>query len=83
MTDLIHRHASVIENVPLARATYRIRLDIPEIATSIRPGQFVMLRIPDGTDPLLGRPFAFYDTVVDAQGAGLPPSTSSTWLSAR
>jgi dihydroorotate dehydrogenase electron transfer subunit len=68
MTDLIHRNASVIENVPLARATYRVRLDIPEIATSIRPGQFVMLRMPDATDPLLGRPFAFYDTVIDAQG---------------
>ena len=27
-----------------------------------------MLRIPDGTDPLLGRPFAFYDTAVDAHG---------------
>jgi len=68
MTDLIHRNAAVIENGPLARATYRIRLDIPEIATSIRPGQFVMLRMPDATDPLLGRPFAFYDTVMDARG---------------
>jgi len=27
-----------------------------------------MLRIPGGTDPLLGRPFALYDTVLDAHG---------------
>src|SRR5262249_18609102 len=31
-------------------------------------GQFVMLRLPGTTDPLLGRPFALYDTVLDAQG---------------
>src|SRR5207248_2297560 len=34
----------------------------------IRPGQFLMLRIPGGTDPLLGRPFALYDTVLDGHG---------------
>jgi dihydroorotate dehydrogenase electron transfer subunit len=57
-----------VENVPLARATYRIRLAAPEIAQAILPGQFVMLRFPAITDPLLGRPFALYDTVVDEQG---------------
>jgi dihydroorotate dehydrogenase electron transfer subunit len=65
---LFHGAARVIENVPLARATLRIRLQAPELARSIRPGQFVMLRIPSGTDPLLGRPFALYDTVLDAHG---------------
>ena len=63
-----HGSARVLENVPLARATFRIRLHAPELAQSIRPGQFVMLRIPSSTDPLLGRPFALYDTVLDAQG---------------
>jgi dihydroorotate dehydrogenase electron transfer subunit len=58
----------VIENVPLARQTYRIRLHAPELARAIRPGQFVMLRLPGVTDPLLGRPFALYDTVLDRQG---------------
>src|SRR5207253_351290 len=38
------------------------------IAAAIRPGQFVMLRLPNTTDPLLGRPFALYDTVLDAGG---------------
>jgi dihydroorotate dehydrogenase electron transfer subunit len=27
-----------------------------------------MLRLPDTTDPLLGRPYALYDTVLDTQG---------------
>jgi dihydroorotate dehydrogenase electron transfer subunit len=68
MTAVIHRNVPVIENVPLARATYRIRLEAAEIAASIRPGQFVMLRMPGSTDPLLGRPFALYDTVLDVGG---------------
>src|SRR5262249_8543672 len=58
----------VIENVQLARATYCIRLHAPELARAIRPGQFLMLRLPDSTDPLLGRPLALYDTVLDDEG---------------
>src|SRR5262249_32097299 len=60
--------APVTENVPLARATFRLRLHSPDIAACIRPGQFLMLRLPDHADPLLGRPFALYDTVLDVQG---------------
>jgi dihydroorotate dehydrogenase electron transfer subunit len=58
----------VLENVRLARDTFRIRLKTPEIAGAITPGQFVMLRLPERNDPLLGRPFALYDTVLDPQG---------------
>lgn len=61
--------APVLEHVQLARATYRIRLHCPELAMIIRPGQFVMLRLSRGDDPLLGRPFALYDTVLDATDA--------------
>jgi dihydroorotate dehydrogenase electron transfer subunit len=49
----------------LARDTARLRVIFPEIARAIRPGQFVMVRIAGGSDPLLGRPFALYDTVLD------------------
>jgi dihydroorotate dehydrogenase electron transfer subunit len=59
----------VTENRQLARNTYLIRLHCPELARAIRPGQFVMLRIAEGTNPLLGRPFALYDTVLDEDGA--------------
>lgn len=58
----------VVENVLVARSTWRVRLHAPELARAIRPGQFVMLRLTGGTDPLLGRPFALYDTVLDVQG---------------
>ncbi|HEY1190134.1 MAG TPA: dihydroorotate dehydrogenase electron transfer subunit [Gemmata sp.] len=62
---MIHLTAPVLEHVPLAERTYRVRLRTPELAAAIRPGQFVMLRLPNTTDPLLGRPFALYDTVLE------------------
>ncbi len=65
---LFHGAVAVVENVALARNTYRIRLQAPELARAIRPGQFLMIRLPTGSDPLLGRPFALYDTVLDANG---------------
>lgn len=65
---MFHRIARVSEHVGLADRTNRLRLHCPEIAAAIRPGQFVMLRLPDTTDPLLGRPFALYDTVLDEVG---------------
>jgi dihydroorotate dehydrogenase electron transfer subunit len=66
MTSFISGPVQVLENVKLARDTFRIRLAAPEIARRIVPGQFVMLRSAHTTDPLLGRPFALYDTVLDA-----------------
>jgi dihydroorotate dehydrogenase electron transfer subunit len=68
MTALVHAAVEVRENVRLARLTYRLRLHAPQLAARIRPGQFLMLRLPDHSDPLLGRPFALYDTVLDDRG---------------
>lgn len=67
MTAAFHASMPVLENVLLARNTWRIRVEHPGLARAIRPGQFLMLRLPDGSDPLLGRPFALYDTVLDGQ----------------
>jgi dihydroorotate dehydrogenase electron transfer subunit len=63
-----HARAAVTANDRLARDTYRVRLHAPDLARAVRPGQFLMLRLPGTTDPLLGRPYALYDTVLDAQG---------------
>lgn len=62
------RTVRVIENVAVARDTFRIRLDDPEMARVIVPGQFLMIRAGGGVDPLLGRPFALYDVVWDSSG---------------
>jgi dihydroorotate dehydrogenase electron transfer subunit len=61
-------HIPVLANYSLAVNTYLIRLHAPALTEAIRPGQFLMIRLPNSTDPLLGRPFALYDTVHDAGG---------------
>jgi dihydroorotate dehydrogenase electron transfer subunit len=65
---MIQHRVSVVENVRIAERTYRLRVADPEIGSGLMPGQFVMLRIPESTDPLLGRPFALYDTCLDKSG---------------
>jgi len=61
---------AVLENVAIARDTYRLRLDDPSLARAILPGQFLMIRpaAEGADDPLLGRPFALYDVATNAAG---------------
>lgn len=61
----------ITQNECLARSTFRVRLECPELAATIVPGQFLMLRLPHDNDPLLARPFALYDTVLDSAGTPL------------
>ena len=64
----VQRTAAVLANQRLARDTYRVRIECPEIASAIVPGQFVMLRLTGCDDPLIGRPLALYDTVLSTSG---------------
>lgn len=64
----VQRRARIVEQVPLALNTYRLRLECPDLAAQILPGQFFMVRALDRSDPLLGRPFALLDTYRDADG---------------
>ena len=59
--------AEVVENIKLARDTWRLRFVAPEIASRIKPGQFVMIRLAGFDDPLLGRALALYDVSPDGQ----------------
>lgn len=58
----------VVELERLALDTYRVRLEAPEIARKVVPGQFVMLRLAGCSDPLIGRALAMYDVYVDGSG---------------
>jgi dihydroorotate dehydrogenase electron transfer subunit len=60
--------AEIIDNVPLAKDTLRVRIRCPEMARRIVPGQFLMMRLSGCDDPLLGRPLALYDTVDSPAG---------------
>lgn len=53
--------ASVLANDAVAAGTYRIRLAASPLAAAMLPGQFVMLRIADRSDAILGRAFAMWD----------------------
>jgi dihydroorotate dehydrogenase electron transfer subunit len=64
----VHAAAEIIENVELARDTWRVRFRFPELARRITPGQFIMLRLAGYNDPLLGRPLAMYDVIADEHG---------------
>jgi len=60
--------APVVEQRQLAKDTYLLRIAAADLAAQILPGQFLMIRSPEKTDPLLGRPFALYDTYQDEAG---------------
>lgn len=60
--------STIVENIPVAENTYKMRLTCPEIAQAFKPGQFCMLRVPGVHDPLLGRPLAIYDLWLDGRG---------------
>jgi dihydroorotate dehydrogenase electron transfer subunit len=62
------RTIAILDNHRIATDTFRIRLDDPEMAQAIRPGQFLMVKPAQGTDPLLARPFALYDVARDDSG---------------
>jgi len=48
----------IVSNKRLTRDTWLVALRSPEIARAARPGQFVMIRVRSGIDPLLRRPFS-------------------------
>jgi dihydroorotate dehydrogenase electron transfer subunit len=63
-----HETVTITENVCLARDTFRVRFECPTLARRVVPGQFLMLKLHGANDPILGRPLALYDTVLDSRG---------------
>jgi dihydroorotate dehydrogenase electron transfer subunit len=51
--------AKILENRKVAPEHYRITLSAPKISREAIPGQFVMVKVCDGNDPLLRRPLSF------------------------
>lgn len=50
----------IIENIRISGQYYRLTLDCAEIANQASAGQFVMIRVHQGLDPLLRRPFSIH-----------------------
>ncbi|MCF8033901.1 MAG: dihydroorotate dehydrogenase electron transfer subunit [Desulfarculaceae bacterium] len=52
--------AKVLGNRPVGPQVHLMTLAAPAIAAKARPGQFVMLRVSPGPEPLLARPFSIH-----------------------
>ena len=61
--------AEVIANTPLSSDYNVLALAAPAIAAAASPGQFVMVKVARGHDPLLRRPFSVFEVLRDARGA--------------
>ncbi|MFI5253692.1 MAG: dihydroorotate dehydrogenase electron transfer subunit [Bacteroidota bacterium] len=57
---MVHIYAPVTSINRIGPDIYVMGLHAPEIASGILPGQFVNLRVHDGYQPLLRRPFSIY-----------------------
>lgn len=57
--------AEVKENRPVGEDVFRLALNAAAITAKARPGQFVMLRVAHGNDPLLARPFSIHGAAGD------------------
>ena len=51
----------VVSNVELSPGYFRMRMTAPHDLAAAAPGQFLMLKVSDAIDPLLRRPFGFFD----------------------
>lgn len=60
MAEAVQLEAPVLANREMASGHFRLSLAVPPIAAAVLPGQFVMLRCPDGADPLLPRAYSVY-----------------------
>ena len=66
MGSLVNEVARIAENMPVGPRLHVMTLESPEIAASIKPGQFVHMKIPGRDEHVLRRPFSVYARSVEA-----------------
>ena len=59
---MFEQNAKIVFNKRLAPETFLMALKSPELVAEARPGQFVMIRVTQGINPLLRRPFSICGT---------------------
>ncbi|MFH1678640.1 MAG: dihydroorotate dehydrogenase electron transfer subunit [Candidatus Omnitrophota bacterium] len=60
MPKIIQKNSKIIFNARVTANYFRLVFDLSEIAKIALPGQFVMLRVSGGCQPLLRRPFGIH-----------------------
>jgi dihydroorotate dehydrogenase electron transfer subunit len=58
----------IIENQEVCSGYYRMRIACSRVFKYAVPGQFVMIRSPGQTTPLLSRPFSIHDVIIEESG---------------
>jgi dihydroorotate dehydrogenase electron transfer subunit len=61
----------LLDNRDLGSGNFLAVFDAPDIAGEIRPAQFVMVRVREGSDPMLGRPFSVAGVGRGSRGSNL------------
>lgn len=61
MTLPRHAESEVLSNREIRPGVFLTELHAPWLAARAKPGQFLMVRPAEGTDPLLPRPFSIHD----------------------
>lgn len=59
--------AEIVRTERISNDIYRFTLHAPAIAEAARPGQFIMVRVQEGYDPLLRRPFSIHQATADGR----------------
>lgn len=54
------QQAEIVRSEKLSDDIYRFTVNMVDIAADSKPGQFVMVRVSEGLDPLLRRPFSIH-----------------------
>jgi len=55
---MMDRCLEIVSNRPVCRDTWIMGFRSPELASATKPGQFVMIKVRPGIEPLLRRPFS-------------------------
>ena len=64
--------SQIVQQQEVAKDTFRVRIQAPEIAQRAMPGQFVMVRVAGCNDPLIGRALAVFDRYsIDGEYQGI------------
>ena len=63
---LVDVDAVVVSNTHLSNDYNVLALAAPAVASQAQPGQFVMVKLGGGSDPLLRRPFSVFEVLRDA-----------------
>jgi dihydroorotate dehydrogenase electron transfer subunit len=56
----LQTHGLIVRNERIKSLYFLLEIYCPPIATKIKPGQFIMLKVSDTNSPLLRRPFSVY-----------------------